>query len=167
MTRYLPLVCAALCAWSVALAAQSAPPAATPPSVPDAATALAAWEAFAADPVARLDRTQPFLDFIRGSGEVHIVLNENLLAWMYDDGLPPERKAVLYAAFLGANMAAQLSRGEAGSDDTAGMRGALAAYRALRGGDANFHLALFDRLDTAEKAGEFDAAVTALAGADD
>jgi hypothetical protein len=164
MTRRFALVLAALLAWSSPAPAQSEGTAAAP-AVPDAATALTAWQAFAADPVTRLDRTQPFLDFIRGSGEVHIVLNENLLGWMYDEALAPERKAVLYAAFLGANMAAQLARGEAGSDDNAGMRGALSAYRALRGGDEAFHLALFDRLDAAEQAGTFDATVVELAGA--
>lgn len=137
------------------------------PGVPDAAAALAAWQAFAADPVTRLDRTRPFLDFIRGSGEVHIVLNENLLGWMHDQKLDPERKAVLYAGFLGANMAAQLARGAAGSDDVAGMQGALDAYRALRARDDGFHLDVFDTLDAAAREGRLAVAVTKLSGAAD
>ena len=77
--------------------------------IPDATAALAAYTAYADDPYNRLDKTQPFLDFIQSSGRVHIVLNDALLAWMYDD-LDPHYKAVLYAGFLGGNMAGQLAR---------------------------------------------------------
>lgn len=133
----------------------------TPPS---AADALAAWEAFRAAPVERLDRTPPFLDYIRRGGAVHIVLNENLLGWMHD-ALEDEVKAVLYAAFLGGNMAAQLARGSAGSDDIAGMTSALDAYRALRAARPALHVALFDDLDAAANAGHLEARIVELAGA--
>ena len=77
---------------------------------------------FRADPLNRLDRTEPFLRFIRDSGEVHMVLNNDLMAWMYqpfDDTL----KAVLYAAYLGGNMDAQLAHADplSSGDDVAGM----------------------------------------------
>lgn len=128
--------------------------------VPDAAAALAAWEAFAADPPARLDRTGPFLEYIRNGGAVHIVLNDDVLGFMYGD-LDDTRKAVLYAAFLGANMAAQLERGEPGSDNVAGMAGTLAAYRALRAADPTLEVAALEPFATAQANGTLDAAVHA------
>lgn len=128
--------------------------------VPDAATALAAWEAFAADPPARLDRTGPFLEYIRNGGAVHIVLNEGVLGFMHGD-LDDTRKAVLYAAFLGANMAAQLERGELGSDNLAAMTGTLAAYRALRAADPALEVPALEPFATAQANGTLDAAVHA------
>ncbi len=128
---------------------------------PDAGLAIEAWNEFRSDPLHRLDRTQPFLDFISGSGEVHIVLNESLLGWMYEP-IDPELKAVLYAAFLGANMASQIERGESGSDDVAAMAGALDAYLAIRSARPGFELALFETLARARADGTFDATVTRL-----
>ncbi|MGE3847726.1 MAG: hypothetical protein AB7I01_12675, partial [Gammaproteobacteria bacterium] len=96
MTRPLVLVLALLLGLAGGARAEPEAPAA-PPRVPSAAEALAAWQDFRADPLARLDRTGPFLEFIRDSGAVHIVLNERLLAWMYQP-MDPARKATLYAA---------------------------------------------------------------------
>lgn len=128
--------------------------------MPDAAAALAAWQAFAADPPARLDRTGPFLEYIRNGGAVHIVLNEGVLGFMHGD-LDDTRKAVLYAAFLGANMAAQLERGEPGSDNLAAMTGTLAAYHALREADPTLEVPALEPFATAQANGTLDAAVHA------
>ncbi len=143
--------------------ARAEPPApAAPPRVPTAAEALAAWQAFREDPLARLDRTGPFLDFIRDSGAVHIVLNEKLLAWMYQP-MEPARKATLYAAFLGGNMAEQL-RNEASSerDDVAGMESALDAYAALRKAHPDFSVAALDTLARARVEQRLAAAIAEL-----
>lgn len=131
---------------------------------PDRAAALAAWDAFRADPLERLDQTQPFLDFISGSGEIHIVLNEGLLAWMYEP-IDPKFKAVLYAAYLGANMAAQLERGDTGSDNLAAIAGTLDAYAAVREAHAEFSIPLLDGLTGARAEGRLAEAVTAITGA--
>ncbi len=130
--------------------------------VPSAAQALAAWQDFRADPLARLDRTGPFLDFIRDGGQVHIVLNNRLLAWMYqpmDDAL----KATLYAAFLGGNMAAQLeARKSSDNDDVAGMAAALDAYGQVRKVHGDFQLPLFEQLAAARAEERLAAAVKAI-----
>lgn len=116
------------------------------PKVPSAAEALAAWNAYRVEPLARLDKTQPFLDFIRDSGQVHIVLNNDLLAWMYQP-MDNTVKAALYASFLGGNMAAQLAARQSGdNDDVAGMDAALDAYAAARKAHPDFQLPLFERL---------------------
>lgn len=130
--------------------AQDAAPAAgatvTAPKVPTAAEALAAWKDYRADPLARLDKTQPFLDFIRDSGQVHIVLNNDLLAWMYQP-MDNTVKAALYASFLGGNMAAQLAAQKSSDDDdVAGMDSALDAYAAARKAHPDFSLPLFENL---------------------
>jgi len=145
----------------VSLAAVRAPAQdAAEANAPDADAALAAWEAFAADPPAHLDRTGPFLEYIRNGGAVHIVLNEGVLGFMHGD-LDDTRKAVLYAAFLGANMAAQLERGEPGSDNLAAMSGTLAAYRALRAADPTLEVPALEPFVTAQANGTLDAAVQA------
>ncbi len=154
--------------WAVASHAQSPAPSTAPAvvanssKVPTAAQALAAWQNFRVDPLARLDRTAPFLDFIRDSGQVHIVLNNNLLAWMYqamDDAL----KATLYAAFLGGNMAAQLeNRHSGGSDNVAGMAAALDAYGHVRKTHPDFQLPMFERLASARAEQRLAAAVKAI-----
>jgi hypothetical protein len=133
-----------------AVAAESDAPAAgttvTAAKIPSASEALAAWDAFRADPLTRLDKTQPYLDFIRDSGQVHIVLNNDLLAWMYQP-MDNSYKATLYAAFLGGNMAAQLAAKQSGDDDdVAGMEAALDAYGALRKSHPDFQLPLFETL---------------------
>jgi hypothetical protein len=136
------------------------------PKIPTAEEALAAWELFRAEPLTRLDRTQPFIDFIRDSGQVHIVLNQALLGWMYEP-IDAELKAVIYAAFLGSNMAAQLARGKApgveGGDDLAAISGALAAYSAVRTAHPTVTIALFEQLTEAERAGNLAATVANLA----
>jgi len=148
------LTCALLALLSgVPAQAQSAAPAAgttlSGPKVPSASEALAAWNEFRADPLARLDKTQPFLDFIRDSGQVHIVLNNDLLAWMYQP-MDDSYKATLYAAFLGGNMAAQLAAKASGdNDDVAGMAAALEAYAAVRKAHPDFRVSLFETLATA------------------
>lgn len=147
------------------LSAQAEPPA-TPTGamlaagkVPTATEALAAWHDFRADPLTRLDKTQPFLDFIRDSGQVHIVLNNSLLAWMYQP-IDDTYKATLYAAFLGGNMAAQLAaQHSADSDDVAGMESALDAYAAVRKAHPDFKLPLFESLAKARTEQRLAAAV--------
>lgn len=147
------------------LRAQAEPTAATTatllaaPKVPTAAAALAAWQNFRADPLTRLDQTQPFLDFIRDSGQVHIVLNNSLLAWMYQP-MDNTYKATLYAAFLGGNMAAQLAaQHSTDSDDVAGMESALDAYAAVRQAHPDFQLPLFESLAKARREHRLAAAV--------
>jgi len=136
------------------------------PALPSAAEALAAYKEFNAAPVAGLRAAQTFVDFIRGTGEIHIVLNENLLSWMYKD-FDPQSKAVLYAAFLGGNMRAQLEDGESSNGDVAGMLSAVAAYRALQAQNANFSLPFFERLLSAETNGDLTLKLNQLmAGAD-
>ena len=159
--------------WGMTSHAQSAAPATEPAAivnttkVPSAAQALAAWQDFRVDPLARLDRTQPFLGFIRDSGQVHIVLNNNLLAWMYqamDDAL----KATLYAAFLGGDMAAQLeNRHSGGSDNVAGMTAALDAYANVRKTHPDFQLPMFERLASARAQQRLAAAVKAIEAAEE
>ncbi len=147
--------------WSAATATEPDPS----PSLPTAAEARAAFAKFAADPVHRLDATGPFLDFIRSSGEIHIVLNDALLAWMYSD-FDEHNKAVLYAAFLGGNMNGQLTSGTSGSDDVAGIRSTLHAYARLRELQPEFRLTQLDELASAAAAGTLPAAVQAIVGGD-
>jgi hypothetical protein len=128
-------------------------------TIPSAAQALSAFAVFNQDPFNRLDATAPFLEFIRSSGEVHIVLNEHLLAWMYAE-IDPHAKAVLYAAYLGGNMHDQLTLGEAGTADVAGMGAALLAYQAIRQQQTDFRLPLFEQLLAADATGEFAATVS-------
>ena len=130
-------------------------------SLPTAAQALEAYRVYMADPVNGLSRTQPFLDFIRGSGEIHIVLNEALVTWMYED-YPPEIKAVLYAAFIGGNMAAQLEQHATGSDDEAAARSLLAAYAALKQSATPTTIPLLESLQQAAQAGRLAAAIADL-----
>ena len=66
--------------------------------------ALAAYEKFQSDPVGNLQAAPHFIRFIETDGEVHIVLEPLLIRWMYEDYVP-EVKAVLYAAYMGGNMA--------------------------------------------------------------
>lgn len=149
--------------FGLACGARAEPPApAAPPRVPSAAEALAAWQAFREDPLARLDRTGPFLDFIRDSGAVHIVLNEKLLAWMYQP-MDPARKATLYAAYLGGNMAEQLKNDKSSErDDVAGMESALDAYAALRKAHPDFSVPTFDSLARARAEQRLPAAIAEL-----
>ncbi len=158
--------------WSMTSHAQSPAPATEPAAivdttVPSAAQALAAWQDFREDPLARLDRTQPFLDFIRDSGQVHIVLNNNLLAWMYqamDDAL----KATLYAAFLGGYMAAQLeTRHSDGSDNVAGMAAALDTYGHVRKTHPDFQVPMFERLASARAQQRLAAVVKTIEAAEE
>ena len=116
------------------------------PKVPSAEQALAAWQEFRVDTLARLDKTPTFLDFIRDSGQVHIVLNNDLLAWMYQP-MDNTIKATLYASYLGGSMAAQLAARQSGdNDDAAGMDAALDAYAAARKAHPEFQLPLFETL---------------------
>ncbi len=129
------------------------------PKVPTSDEALAAWNVFRAEPLTRLDKTQPFLDFIRDSGQVHIVLNNDLLAWMFQP-MDNSYKATLYAAFLGGNMAAQLASKQSGdNDDVAGMDAALDAYGALRKAHPDFHVPVFETLAKARASQHLSQAV--------
>ncbi|MBK6657617.1 MAG: hypothetical protein IPG43_05455 [Proteobacteria bacterium] len=147
--RLSTLALLALCWAMTAVADTVAPPAGATlaaPKVPSAAEALAAWNEYRVEPLARLDKTPPFLNFIRDSGQVHIVLNNDLMAWMYQP-MDNTVKAALYASFLGGNMAAQLAARQSGdNDDVAGMDAALDAYAAARKAHPDFQLPLFERL---------------------
>jgi len=152
-----PLVFALVLLWVADSAAQAGAP-----SVPDAQSALAAYAAFRAAPLDHLERSGPFLNYIRDSGAVHIVLDEDLLAWMYQP-IDPTYKAALYAAYLGGNMAAQLAAGERGIDgDIDGMASALDVYALIRARDASFTLPVFDTLAQARSDGRFAATVRAV-----
>ena len=156
--RYLPLACllSALClGFASQCFAQNA--------LPTEEQALKAYRTFMQDPASRLDQTQPFLVFIRDSGAVHMLLNDGLLAWMHDTTIADKNKAVLYAAYLGANMEAQLSRGETGSDNVAAMKGVLQAYSHLRKTTPDLTIALLDQLAAYATETELAAAVNAIA----
>ena len=94
--------------------------------------ALSAYAAFKSDPINKLDQAPVFLKFIETDGEAHIVLDQKLTAWMYEDH-EPEARAVLYAAYMGSNMEAQLSGASDGDDVVEGMSGVVTAYRTLKG----------------------------------
>ena len=93
--------------------------------------ALSAYANFKSDPINKLDQAPVFLKFIETDGEAHIVLDQKLTAWMYEDH-EPEARAVLYAAYMGSNMNAQLSGASDGDDVVQGMSGVLAAYMPLK-----------------------------------
>ncbi len=93
--------------------------------------ALSAYASFKSDPINKLDQAPVFLKFIESDGEAHIVLDQKLTAWMYEDH-EPEARAVLYAAYMGSNMDAQLSGVSEGDDVVQGMSGVLTAYIPLK-----------------------------------
>lgn len=161
-TAYLAALCFALVGLTSAAENNEAE------DIPSATAALEAFDAFSANPYHNLDKTQTFLDFIRASGQVHIVLNETLLAWMYDD-MPQHNKAVLYAAFLGGNMAGQLADDDASSnsDNVGGMISALKAYAAIRAEDSEFSLPLFEQLAAAQSNGQLVAEIDKLTATSD
>lgn len=133
--------------------------------VPSADEAIAAYATFNADPLNKLSAAGPFLNFIRGSGQIHIVLNDALLKFMNSD-ISDERKAQLYAAFLGGNMQSQLDSGKTGSDNVAAMSAALEVYRLQRKADGSFSIALFEALDAAELKGELPQLVAGIVSGD-
>ena len=107
--------------------------------------ALAAYNAFNQDPVNKLDVAPTFLKFIETDGEAHIVLDPTLTAWMYEDHVP-EARAVLYAAYMGGNMNAQLLGLSNGDDPIKGMESVLAAYAKLKMKYADLSIPMLDSL---------------------
>lgn len=135
-------------------------------AVPSPEAAMRAYDEFMADPPNRLDRTQPFLDFVKDSGAVHVLLNDQLLAWMYDPEIENATKAVLYAAFLGGNMQGQLAGNDTGNDDIAAMASVLRAYAAVRKQNPEFAVALLEQLAQAERDGKLATAVNDIVTSD-
>lgn len=142
-----------------ALAADSQTAEAAAP-VPSATDALAAYDRFRAAPEQSLAEATTFLRYMQG-GAVHTVLDDRLMFFMYRD-LPPDVRAVLYAAYMGGNLESQLRTRKAGDDPVAGMHGVLAAYAALRESRADLAIAELDTLATAAAAQRLPAAVEAL-----
>ncbi len=125
--------------------------------------AIAAWTAFAADPINELRQAPTFLRFIEThGGDVHVVINGNLLGFMQRD-VPPAARAVLYAAFMGGNMRAQLESGDVADDPVAGMAAAVNAYQFLKAGDGALAVREMDYLDPHRGQASFAEAVQTLA----
>jgi len=93
--------------------------------------AISAYNTFKADPINNLNVAPTFLKFIETDGEAHVVLHPTLTAWMYEDH-EAEARAVLYAAYMGGNMNAQLVGESTGDDPVEAMRGVLIAYEKLK-----------------------------------
>ncbi|MEM7466507.1 MAG: hypothetical protein AAF387_06430 [Pseudomonadota bacterium] len=123
--------------------------------------ALMAYTKFEADPLNNLDQAPSFLKFIETDGEVHIVLDQKLTTWMYEDH-PPEARAILYAAYMGSNMHAQLTGLASGDDPVAGMRGVLHAYGKLGKKYADLSIPVLDALADAEQEDSLAPAVSDL-----
>jgi hypothetical protein len=121
------------------------------------AEAMTAYESFHADPVNKLDVAPTFLKFIETDGEAHIVLDPTLTAWMYEDHVA-EARAVLYAAYMGGNMQAQLLGISDGDDPIKGMESVLHAYGELKKKYVDLSIPLLDSLAA-------DAASSSLADA--
>ncbi|MGR8947791.1 MAG: hypothetical protein ACU84Q_07080 [Gammaproteobacteria bacterium] len=123
--------------------------------------ALFAYAEFAADPIAKLNQAPVFLKFIETDGEAHIVLDQKLTAWMYEDH-EPEARAVLYAAYMGSNMNAQLTGASNGDDAVQGMTGVIEAYRKLKVKYPKLSIAMLESLLPHLENGTLEIAVTEL-----
>lgn len=122
------------------------------------AEALAAYNSFNSDPIGNLEIAPTFLNFIKTDGEAHVVLYPALTAWMYENH-EAEARAVLYAAYMGGNMNAQLV-GESKSDDPVkAMESVLAAYMQLKKKHAELSIPLLDSLEVEAQGGSLASAV--------
>ncbi len=147
-----------LCLMTFCVWAEEAPPAATPTVT--AEQALAAYAKFKAAPEQNLNEAPTFLKFMQGGG-AHTVLESKLLFWMYQD-YPPDVQAVLYAAYMGGNLEAQLVTAKQGDDPAAGMQAVLAAYSALKSTHPTLTLPPLDELIAAQHEGRFAQALAAM-----
>ena len=86
--------------------------------------AMSAYSKFSENPIENLNLAPTFLKFIQTDGEAHIVLDEKLTPWMYGNH-SPEIRAVLFAAYMGSNMNAQLTGVSDGDDAVQGIQGVL------------------------------------------
>jgi hypothetical protein len=135
----------------------------TTPSMPKitAEQALTAYDRFRVAPETRLNEAPTFLRYMQG-GAVHTVLNNKLLFFMYR-AVPPDVQAVLYAAYMGANLDSQLRSRKQGDDPTAGMAAVLAAYASLQKTHPDLKLAELDALAQAAAEQGLEQAVLAMA----
>ena len=109
--------------------------------------AIRAYDSFNADPINNLNVAPTFLQFIETDGEAHVVLHPILTAWMYEDH-EAEARAVLYAAYMGGNMSAQLLDESAGDDPVEAMRSVLIAYQKLKTKHELLSIPLLDSLQS-------------------
>ena len=123
--------------------------------------ALSAYAAFDEDPIENLSLAPTFLRFIQTDGEAHIVLDEKLTTWMYEDH-DPEIRAVLFAAYMGRNMNAQLTGQTSGDDAVQGMQGVLDAYQKLKAKHASLSIPMLETLARQRAEGDLSAAIDAL-----
>lgn len=123
--------------------------------------ALSAYADFAKDPIANLNLAPTFLRFIQTDGEAHIVLDEKLTTWMHEDH-DPEVRAVLFAAYMGRNMNAQLTGLASGDDAVQGMQGVLDAYQILKRKHASLNIPMLETLNGDRENGNLDTAIKEL-----
>ena len=109
--------------------------------------AITAYNSFNADPINNLNVAPTFLKFIETDGEAHVVLHPILTAWMYEDH-EAEARAILYAAYMGGNMNAQLLDESAGDDPVEAMRSVLIAYEKLKVKHERLSIPLLDSLQS-------------------
>jgi hypothetical protein len=124
------------------------------------AEALAAWDRYRADPLNRLDVAPIFLKFMQ-AGAVHTVLRSDVLFWMYK-AYPQDLQAVLYAAYMGGNMDAQLRGARRGDDPEAGITAALDAWKLLKPRFPKLSMRQLDEWESARQAGKLAAALATL-----
>ena len=120
-----------------------------------------AYDRFRAAPEQQLAEAPAFLRYMQG-GAVHTVLNNRLMFFMYRD-VPPDVQAVLYAAYMGANLDSQLRTRRQGDDPVAGMQAVLDTYAALKRSHPGLALAELEALGEAVRARGLPAAVGAMA----
>lgn len=113
----------------------------------DREQALAAYGMFNANPINNLNAAPTFLKFIETNGEAHVVLDPVLTAWMYEDH-EPEARAVLFAAYMGGNMNAQLVGTSQGDDRVSGMQSVLRAYKPLKKKYETLSIPLLEQLQS-------------------
>ena len=123
--------------------------------------ALAAMKSFLADPANGLEYATIFLKYVESHGDVHLVIDQRLIPWMYEDN-PANMRAVLYSAYVAGNMQSQLLGASDGDDPKAALSAALNAYESLRANDGNPEIDFFESLREARNNDNFAAAVEAL-----
>ena len=123
--------------------------------------ALSAYSRFSENPIENLDLAPTFLKFIQTDGEAHIVLDEKLTPWMYDNHAP-EIRAVLFAAYMGSNMNAQLTGISDGDDAVQGINGVLDAYQVLKTKHKALDIPMLEDLAEQREQGSLSAAIKAL-----
>ena len=123
--------------------------------------AISAYATFSQNPIEHLNAAPTFLKFIQTDGEAHIVLDEKLTTWMYDNH-EPEVRAILFAAYMGSNMNAQLTGVSDGDDAVQGMHGVLDAYQTLKLKHSELKIPMLEDLTEQRKQGALGKAIKAL-----